>query len=343
MDREILRQEAKYYAAYAQELREKFRNGLLSELVPYPQFVVWKHQWIDGKPKKPPYNPKTHILADTTDPQSWGTLSQALKALSSGRYNGIGFVFAESDPFSGMDIDHCVGNNRSIDTWARDIIADINSYTEYSPTDGVHILTEGSFPGPGRKIDNLEMFHTHHFLTLTLNHVPGTPTAIEKRQVEQGYLYLTRVPEELRHTQNKNTRGSLVGPQWQREPPADEEADRRVIDEALSAANGARFARYWEGDPTLWTGDETKRERSSKSEADFTLVLLLLTRTGDNVEQVKRLFRRSGLYDPHKTERIRGRDPTTGQPVTYLEMTIFNALRKRKTTQKKGQLPDAAK
>ena len=34
------RSEQSHYAGYAQELREKFQSGLLSELLPFPHFVV---------------------------------------------------------------------------------------------------------------------------------------------------------------------------------------------------------------------------------------------------------------------------------------------------------------
>ena len=56
------------------------------------------------------------------------------------------------------------------------------------------------------------------------------------------------------------------------------------------------------------------------------------------MEQVKRLFRQSGLYDPDKTDRIAGHNQT-GKAVTYLEMTIYNALRKRQAQQKNTRLP----
>src|SRR5438046_1687384 len=125
--------EARYYTAYAQELRERFAEGFLEQLQPFAQFVVWRHEEIEGKAKKPPYNPRTHRYASMTDPSSWGTLDQALKALKSGRYNGIGFVFSAQDPFSMIDLDHCVGNNRSIDAWAQAIIEQMHTYTEYSP------------------------------------------------------------------------------------------------------------------------------------------------------------------------------------------------------------------
>jgi len=224
-----------------------------------------------------------------------------------------------------IDLDHCVRTNRSISAWAQEVINPMTTYTEYSPRDGIHLITKATLPGPGRKTGAIEMYSNSHFMTLTTRHVPGTPKTIAPRHVEQAALYLSLVPEPQR-TPPQNTRGVRVLT-WQAEPTADETADQRIIEEALQAANGERFRRYWQGDPTLWEGQHT--ERRSKSEADYVLMLYLLSRTGDNIEQVKRLFRQSGLYDPDRTERITGKDPTTGKPVTYLEMTIFNALRKR--------------
>jgi primase-polymerase (primpol)-like protein len=70
----------------------------------------------------------------------------------------------------------------------------------------------------------------------------------------------------------------------------------------------------------LMRGDITGYE--SQSSADFVLVLKLLHWTGDNIELTRQLFRESGLYR-EKTER------KTGE-TTYLDMTIHNALRKRR-------------
>src|SRR5437588_12985928 len=61
----------------------------------------------------------------------------------------------------------------------------------------------------------------------------------------------------------------------------------------------------------------------SASNADFVLVLKLLHWTGDNVVLTRKLFLESGLYREDKTER------KTGQ-TTYLDMTIRNALKKRR-------------
>ncbi|MFL5701013.1 MAG: hypothetical protein ACJ797_28405, partial [Ktedonobacteraceae bacterium] len=68
------RSEQRRYAGYAQDLRERFSIGLLSELTPYPQFVVWKYTVEQKKLKKRPYNPRTHLPARTNDPTTWTSI-----------------------------------------------------------------------------------------------------------------------------------------------------------------------------------------------------------------------------------------------------------------------------
>src|SRR2546421_7156732 len=184
------RSEHRRYAGYAQDLRERFQSGMLSELTPYPHFVVWKYTTEQRKLKKRPFNPRTHLAAKTNDPSTWTDVNTALKALATGRYNGIGFVFSESDPFTGTDLDACVSKDGSIAAWAQAIITSLSSYTEYSPSKlGVHILTQATLPGAGRKIGHVEMYAEGRFFTLTADHVPGTPTSIEDRQQQQTSLY----------------------------------------------------------------------------------------------------------------------------------------------------------
>src|SRR5712692_1804955 len=89
------RPEQRHYAGYSQDLRERFSNGMLSELLPYSHFVVWKYTVENKKLKKRPYNPRTHLPAKTNHPMTWTRIEPALKALATGRYNGIGFVFTE--------------------------------------------------------------------------------------------------------------------------------------------------------------------------------------------------------------------------------------------------------
>src|SRR5712691_396399 len=198
------------YAGYAQELREQFGRGLLSELTPYPHFVVWKYTLEQRRLKKQPYNPRTHLPARTNDPRTWTGRDTALTALESGGYNGIGFVFSERDPFTGTDLDSCVAKDGSITAWAKEIITSLSTYTEYSPSHlGVHLLTQASLAGSGRKAGNIEMYSHGRFFTLTTDHVPGTPTAIEERQEAIEALYRRYVPAGAERDY-QNTRGVLA-------------------------------------------------------------------------------------------------------------------------------------
>ena len=120
-------QEQRHYAGYAQDLRERLHSGLLSELTAYPQFVVWKYTVENKKLKKRPYQPITHMPAKTNDPSTWTDVTVALQALATGRYNGIGFVFSETDPFTGTDLDACVAKDGTIAPWAQEIITTLNT------------------------------------------------------------------------------------------------------------------------------------------------------------------------------------------------------------------------
>lgn len=295
------RREQRHDAGYAQDLRERFSNGLLSELTPYPQFVVWKYTMEQKKLKKRPYNPRTHLPAKTTDLSTWGRVEHALNALATGQYNGIGFVFAESDPFTGTDIDACVEKDGTLAPWAQEMITSLSSYTEYSPSKvGVHILTQATLPGAGRKTGTIEMYSHQRFFTLTTDHIQGTPTTIAERQEAIEALY-QRIAPPVPQERVQNTRGVV---------------ERGAARPELlpEASNDPLLQQLLRGDTTGFL---------SPSNADFVLVLKLLHWTGDNVTLTRRLFVDSGLYRKEKTER------KTGQ-TTYLDMTIHNALKKRR-------------
>jgi primase-polymerase (primpol)-like protein len=213
IDRDAVRaHEAKFYTAYAEELREHFRSGFLAEFASLrqPQFVVWQHRPLsDGRLYKQPYDPKTMKFADPANPESWGRLDQALKALKSGYYNGLGVVFAKkdtrypakkADPFAGITLNGCVGNNRSINRQEQGIIDFLQTHTHYADQNSIHLLMEvgeDGLPGPGRKAGNTVFSDRNAFLPVTPHLVPGTPAAIEPRRIEAGYVYFSLIPPEL--------------------------------------------------------------------------------------------------------------------------------------------------
>src|SRR5436305_14781444 len=79
---------------YAETLRERLQSGILAELQPLHQWVVWRaEQDREGKQKKVPYNPRSSFShASVNRPSTWGTVGEALTALQSGEYSGIGLM-----------------------------------------------------------------------------------------------------------------------------------------------------------------------------------------------------------------------------------------------------------
>src|SRR5438045_9517979 len=81
------------FASYAAILRERFGSGVLSELQPLSQWVVWRGEVEGEKHKKVPYNPRHHLIrASVKIPKSGGTLTEALTHKDTGNYSRIGFV-----------------------------------------------------------------------------------------------------------------------------------------------------------------------------------------------------------------------------------------------------------
>src|SRR5262249_49415901 len=158
------------------------------------------------------------------------------------------------------------------------------------------------------------MYEDRRYVTLTGHWIEGTPHTIQPRHRELYSLYQRVFALQNKARPQENTVG--VGEQQPAFPYQIARSDQDVLRKALSAKNGANFKRYYTGDSSLWEGADTRH--SSQSEADFTLVLMLLYWTNGDVTQVDRLFRHSGLYR-QKWER-----PVNGNE-TYGEHMIKDA------------------
>ncbi len=165
-------------------MSNQFHRMIKSENIPEDlkdrsQFVVWKIlPRASGRDSKIPINLKTGRNASVKDPRTWGTFLDAFDYLSKhSGVSGIGFVFSEDDPFTGVDLDGCRDpETGEIESWARQIISALGSYTEVSPSQaGVKAFVEGSLPGGGRKNDRIEMYDQKRFFTMTGCHLEGTP------------------------------------------------------------------------------------------------------------------------------------------------------------------------
>ena len=73
------------------------------ELTALKQWVCWRYETKPGadKPTKVPYQP-SGMRASSTDPNTWSTYEEVKHAPI--RFDGVGLVVSEGDPFCGIDL-----------------------------------------------------------------------------------------------------------------------------------------------------------------------------------------------------------------------------------------------
>ncbi len=273
------------------------------ELRNLPQWVTWKREFHrKGKPTKVPYIAGTDKRASTTDARTWCTFGQALNAYYAGRCDGIGFVLTANDPYTGVDLDHCVDVGTHVLTdAARSIIEQFNTYAEWSPSgEGVHIWIRGRIPRERKKVGDYEAYSEKRFLTMTGHQLSDLPDTILERQDalnEFAALYLPERLPPVRPAQPFDGRKTCVL------------SDDEIIAKASGAQNGAKFQALWGGNASGYP---------SPSEADITLCMLLAFWTGRDGARIDSLFRRSGLMRDKWDERHGS--------LTYGQRTIERAM-----------------
>jgi len=161
-------------------------NNLIKELKKYRSWVDWK--LIDGR--KIPINPRTGKAASSTDPETWSEFDEVgLKSPNRG------FVLSDEDPFTCVDIDHCLTPTGIVDgqqNWemsekAVKIVAFFDSYTEVSPSGtGLHIWVKGKIPAAIKRSD-FEIYSTKRYITITEN--PLFNSEIQDRQKQIDAIY----------------------------------------------------------------------------------------------------------------------------------------------------------
>jgi putative DNA primase/helicase len=275
-----------------------------SQLINVPQklklmkcWVCWKAVWNDDKGKydKKPINAKNGEYAKSNDPDTWCDFDTAVKYCKKANLNGIGFMFSEENGISGTDIDNCIDKNTGeVTDYAKEIIDELNSYTEYSPSKtGFHIITIGRLPPGGRKNSKLglEMYENGRFFTITGDVIDNDHTEVEERSEALASVHAKYLVERTKNKKQQNS-------QHEKENVTLNINDDDIIEKAISAKNGDLFAKLMDGS---WAG-----LYASQSEADIALCNMLAFWTGRDADAIDRIFRRSGLYRDKWDERRPG-------------------------------------
>lgn len=256
------------------ELREKIR------------FVCWREEVRNGKPTKVPVNPHRGQDAESDNPGTWGTLTEAVACyeVHPDTLHGVGRMFDPADGIIGIDFDKCLDDHGAIKpgTLAAEWLPKLNSYSEVSPSGkgiktwirATHVLDGKT----GRKNPKLgvEVYRSHRYFTVTGRRLPQFSGDIEVRQSEVDDFVQAVFPA------NKHA----VATPSLRVPSTLNDAE--IIRRASEAKNGPKFLALWNGNI---------EGHGSQSEADAALCSLLWFWTNDR-EAVDNLFRQSGLMRP---------------------------------------------
>lgn len=266
------------------------------------QCCVWKYEERKGRKTKVPYNPITGNRASVDKPETFVDFRTAVNAVS--EYSGIGIRV--TGRIIAVDLDHCIENGQLL-PWAAEIVEHFkNTYIEISPSGtGIRILVlipDGYIYDTNAfyiKKGDVEVYAagaTNRFVTLTGN-VYSQADVTEQADAMQ-WLLDTHMKRQQPISNNPlPNRDSYL-------------SDESVIEMAINAANGDKFTGLWNGDITGYP---------SNSEADSALCTMLAFYCNGNMDQVDRLFRKSGLCRP-KWDEQHGAD-------TYGNMTIKKVVR----------------
>ena len=151
------------------------KNTFPAELAALPNWVVWRLEPDkNGRMAKVPYNPqKPSYKASSANPDSWGTVDEALFSMDKFIFTGVGFVFTEGCDIIGIDVDHCLDETGKPNDVAAAILKKLPpTYIEISPSNtGLHIFLHGKLPKGGNKNSKtgVEMYAKSRYFTMTGN------------------------------------------------------------------------------------------------------------------------------------------------------------------------------
>ena len=265
----------------------------LRELANQPRWLCWKLEYIDGRWTKPPYQTNGR-KASSTGPTTWTTYTRAIAAAKSGRFDGIGYVLfrghPDVDPIAwpadtlvGVDFDDCIDpRTGEIELTAERQMRSLNSYSEVSPSgEGMRVFVRATLPPGHNRKGPVEMYETGRYLTVTAQHIAGTPTTIEPRQAEIEHLFAEVFPAA---TAPSNQR---VSPHP--DPRQIDRGDDELLARISASKQGPKF------DALFFRGDVQTYHGGDDSSADCGLASILCWWADKDESRVLRLMQTSKL------------------------------------------------
>ena len=295
-----------------QEIPDTLRNR--------DQWVCWRYKWDNGRDEwtKVPVEAGEGGFAKSNDPDTWSTFATAISYHDNGDVDtdGIGFVVHEEDTFFGVDLDDCRDpETGDVKPWAAELLGDLDTYAEVSPSGtGLRAFGVGFLPEGRRKtgapdgVGDVELYDNGRYLTVTGHVLSGSKEDVEQRNNKIDEIHEEYLAEDTEVDESDESGGDTA-----QQDTADLDDDE-LIEKAKNAENGDSFADLWKGSTT---------DYNSQSEADLALCSHLAFWTGGDRSQIDDLFRESDLYRDKWDEKHKANGDTYG------EMTISKALEGR--------------
>jgi len=247
-------------------------DNIPEEPKPRRQWVNWKVLTRAGKLTKVPFQ-VNGVEGDSTDPAKWTTYAEVVEAYNKDEHGfaGIGFTFDPLDPYSGVDLDHCINADGTIKPKAKAILDKLNSYSEISPSGtGVKVFLKAKNPVnirtksdkfkqgfESKKPDlEIEIYYGYRFFTLTGNRLTDYPSTVEDRNQE-----LTEIFKDIFRDRDYFNEQHHDTPQREYEDNA----------ESLSSDAMERLQELFEADPDFKADLTTPAPVGKRSDADFRL------------------------------------------------------------------------
>ena len=201
-----------------------------------------------------------------------------------GNFDGFGFEFGNYPSgtlrVSGIDLDHVVREDGTLEPFAAEIVKLMKSYTEYSPSGrGIHILCKTAVKDIGRKkgintLSGIEMYNHGRYFTVT-GEIYVEARDVEERSEEFLEVYECYFGEEAVSSPEMSSKKSLneIKKAHEREQGGRGEpsvlflTDQELLEKMFNSRRGFEIERLFRGD---WSGYR------SQSEADLALVSHLM-------------------------------------------------------------------
>lgn len=310
--REVLKQQIKIADKETYDEVKKLLEDFPQELKDLEIWCNWRFSYNkDGGKRKIPVNSLTGDNAKSNNPDTWSDFETALKRVNniSGQSRGLGLMLVP--PYVGIDLDnieedverHIAGDfdNNIVSEFAHLV----DSYIETSPSGtGVHMIGKGILPDGRRHRDDVEMYNTTRFFTVTgrsigPNHIKDDTDIGNIPKLHEKYLQ----------------KGDPVHVKVDRQRLSSEIGGNNLTDEEVVEV-ASRSKKQGEAFKKLFSGDWSKYKSQSQADLAFTNMLAYWTAKDDC--QMDRIFRSSGLMRA-KWDELRGND-------TYGDMTIDKSL-----------------